>query len=77
MINSRRLCVYQNIENKDGRGISVQIIIMPNYLDEPPFTQEQLMAIHEICDSFLLVNRAREQQKRQAERRRDKRKHEP
>ena len=56
MVGGKLLSV---IPDKDG------LIVHFKYEDEPWFTQDQQMAIHEICESFLLRNRARERSKRQ------------
>ena len=43
------------------------LMISTRYLDDPPFTIEQEKALHEIARSFLIVNRKRENAKRQRE----------
>lgn len=76
MISSDRVQVWQDAEpDKDGRGLNRQLRISLRYLDEPEFTQDQLKAIHEIIDSFLLTNRQRARNRRNAERRRKEDRH--
>lgn len=72
MVSSNKLQVYQIRENRDGRGISTTLFVSLRYLDDPPFTQEQQEALHEICESFLLTNRMRERNRNKAARRRKK-----
>lgn len=66
MVSSDLIQVYQIQENKHGRGISNTVFLTPKYLDEPQFTIEQELALHEIAESFLLTNRMRKRNRRKA-----------
>lgn len=58
MVSDREIDVWQ-----DGR----KLIIESNFLDDPNFTLEQEVALHEIARAFLMVNRQTERRKRYAE----------
>jgi len=71
MVSGKNIQIYQVQENKDGRGVSNTLFIIPRHLDEPPFTLEQEKALYETAEAFLLVNRARDRNKRKARKRRE------
>lgn len=73
MVSGKNIQVYQFPENKDGRGVSNTLFIVPRHLDEPLFTPEQQRAIYEIAEAFLLTNRARERNRERAKKRRERR----
>lgn len=76
MISGSTVSVLQtsetDIHRGEVRGIKREIIISPKYLDEPEFSQEQMCALHEICESFILTNRARERNRRKRDRAKEK-----
>ena len=72
MVSGKNIQVYQVPENKDGRGVSNTLFIVPRHLDEPLFTLEQQRALYEIAESFLLTNRMRERKREKARKRRNK-----
>ena len=77
MISGPTVSAFQNTEIDIHRrevrgGIKRNIIIDPQYLDQPEFTQEQLKALHESCERFILTIRARERNRRKRERMRNK-----
>jgi hypothetical protein len=65
MVSDNQISVWQ-----DGDIMKIQ----SRYLDDPRFTHEQEMAIHEIVRSFLMVNRQKERRKRYAEKKKAERK---
>lgn len=76
MVSGKNIQIYQVQENKDERGVSNTLFIIPRHLDEPPFTLEQEKALYETAEAFLLVNRARDRNKRKARKRREGASHE-
>lgn len=74
MVSGKNIQVYQMQENRDGRGVSNTLYIIPRHLDEPLFTPEQQRALYEIAEAFLLTNRARERSREKAKKRRERRK---
>lgn len=68
VLQTADLDIYQG----EVRGVKREIIISPKYLDEPEFSSEQLHALYEICESFILTNRARERSRRRREKAKEK-----
>lgn len=65
MVSSQQIQVWQS----DGK-----LYIESRYVDDPRFTLEQEKALHEIAESFLIVNRLRERRKRYVKKRRSMKK---
>lgn len=66
MISSQIVQVYP-INTNYGSGVDRSIIIRCQYLDEPAFTDDQMKALHEIVESFIMTNRQRARNKSKAE----------
>lgn len=69
MVSDNQISVWQDVDIKNGYIMKIQ----SRYLDDPRFTHEQEIAIHEIVRSFLIVNRQTERRKRYAEKKKAER----
>ena len=58
MVSDREIQVWQNGD---------VLMIQSRWENDPGFTQEQELVFHEIARSFLIVNRKRENSRRQRE----------
>lgn len=70
MVSDNQVTVWQDGDAKNGYIMKIQA----RYRDDPRFTHEQEIAIHEIVRSFLIANRQTERRKRYAEKRKVERK---
>ena len=69
MVSDNQIQVWQDGDMENGYVMKIQ----SRYIDDPRFTHEQEIAIHEIVRSFLMVNRQAERRKRYAEKKKAER----
>ena len=69
MVSDNQVSVWQDGDAENGYIVKIQ----SRYRDDPRFTHEQEIAIHEIVRSFLIANRQAERRKRYTEKKKAER----